>query len=317
MKPLGAVLFCSMALVSAVASAAEDVFSGYPTKQVAPHTYVIHGPLERPTAQNRGFINNPGFVVTDSSVVVVDPGSSEETGRALLKRIKAVTDKPVTHVFNSHVHGDHWLGNHAIVEAYPDAQLLAHPEMIKEASAGGAEQWVDLLMQLTEGAVEGTQAKIPTVALENGQKLSIGGLTFEVVLTEHAHTHTDAMIIVAEEKVLFTGDNLTWKRIPRMDDGSFRGNIKILAEARDYPIEVVVPGHGMTGGIDILKPYHDYLDTVYSEAAKMMDEGLEPYEMKPDINAKLGDFHSWSGYEDELGKHISLSVLEAEQAAFE
>ena len=283
---------------------------------MAPNTYVIHGPLERPSTKNRGFINNPGFVVTNDSVVVVDPGSSVETGEALLRRITEVTDKPVSHVFNTHIHGDHWLGNHAILQVYPNAQLLAHPEMITEANAGGAEQWINLLMQLTEGAIEGTKAAVPAVALENGQKLSIGGHTFEVVLTQHAHTHTDAMIIALEEKVLFTGDNLTWKRIPRMDDGSFRGNISILAEARDYPVDVVVPGHGMTGGVDILRPYHDYLDTVYSEAARMMDDGLEAYEMKPEINAKLTDFHKWSGYEDELGKHISLSVLEAEEAAF-
>lgn len=306
----------SKATSSTAKAEATDVFSGYPTKQVAANTYVIHGPLERPTAANRGFINNPGFVVTGDSVVVVDPGSSMETGKALLKRIAKITDKPVTHVFNTHVHGDHWLGNQAIVQAYPKAQLLAHPEMIKEANAGGAEQWIDLLMQLTEGAIKGTEAVVPAVALEHGQTLSVGGHTFEVVLTEHAHTHTDAMIIAVEEKVLFTGDNLTWKRIPRMDDGSFRGNISILAEARGYPVEVVVPGHGMTGGVDILKPYHDYLDMVYSEAARMMDDGLEAYEMKPEINAKLVDFHDWSGYDDELGKHISLSVLEAEEAAF-
>lgn len=104
--------------------------------------------------------------------------------------------------------------------------------MIEGANAGGAEAWIDLLMQLTEGAIVGTEALVPTTALEHGQKLSVGGQTFKVVLTEHAYTHTDATIIALEQKVLFTGDNLTWKCNPRMDDGSFRGNISILAEAR-------------------------------------------------------------------------------------
>lgn len=47
-----------------------------------------------------------------------------------------------------------------------------------------------------------------------------------------------------------------------------------------------------------------------------MGEGIEAGEMKPDINAKLTDFHGWSGHDTELGKHISLFVLEAEEAAF-
>jgi len=30
-------------------------------------------------------------------------------------------------VFNTHVHGDHWLGNHAIIEVYPKAKLMVTP----------------------------------------------------------------------------------------------------------------------------------------------------------------------------------------------
>mgnify|MGYP001819520599 FL=1 len=38
--------------------------------------------------------------------------------------------------------------------------------------------------------------------------------------------------------------------------------------------------------------------------------------MKPKIHAKLDDYHDWSGYEDELGKHISIAYLEVEAEAF-
>ena len=136
--------FCVAALTSFGVQAGEQV-RDYPLTKIAPHTYVIHGPLGYPSAENQGFMNNPGFVITSDGVVVIDPGSSLQAGRMLLKQIRTVTKKPVTHVFNTHIHGDHWLGNQAIKEAYPKARLIGHPEMIKKTNEGEGEQWVKLM----------------------------------------------------------------------------------------------------------------------------------------------------------------------------
>ncbi|MBC8519003.1 MAG: hypothetical protein H8D24_01155 [Gammaproteobacteria bacterium] len=55
---------------------AENVVRDYPFEQVAENTWVIHGPLGVPNVENQGFMNNPGIVITDAGVVIVDPGSS-------------------------------------------------------------------------------------------------------------------------------------------------------------------------------------------------------------------------------------------------
>ena len=47
-------------------------------------------------------------------VILVDPGSTYQVGKQVLAEIKKVTTKPVVAVFNTHIHGDHWLGNQAI-----------------------------------------------------------------------------------------------------------------------------------------------------------------------------------------------------------
>ena len=36
----------------------------YQAKKITNNTYVIHGPREYPNEKNRGFMNNPGFVIT-------------------------------------------------------------------------------------------------------------------------------------------------------------------------------------------------------------------------------------------------------------
>ncbi|HHJ19456.1 MAG TPA: MBL fold metallo-hydrolase [Gammaproteobacteria bacterium] len=306
-----------LVLWQGAAFAAGDPLVSYPTDKVAEHTYVIHGPTERPSSANQGFMNNPGFVVTKTSVVVIDSGSSAAIGRALLKKIKKITSKPVSAVFVSHVHGDHWLGNQAILQAYPKAKVYAHPEMIKLAKEGAAETWVELLEKLTDGATKGTKAVIPEYALKDQQVITVGDIGFRVHLSKHAHTTTDAMIEVLGDGVLFTGDNVTFKRIPRMDDGSFRGNIAVVEKAKALDVKVVVPGHGPSGGKNLLDPYQNYLETVYENTRILREEGKEDFEMKQPLKALLKDYQDWPGFDEELGKHISLSVLEAEQAEFE
>ena len=91
----------------------------YPASKVATHTYVIHGPVDYPNPQNQGFMNNPAFVLTKAGVVVIDPGSSVQSGEMVLRQIRKVTDQKVVAVLNTHAHGDHWLGNQAFREAAP------------------------------------------------------------------------------------------------------------------------------------------------------------------------------------------------------
>jgi glyoxylase-like metal-dependent hydrolase (beta-lactamase superfamily II) len=331
-KKLPLILLCASCLNSPIAFAEAEskaaatpqsdafhhgVAESYQAKKVAEHTYVIHGPLEVPNEKNAGFMNNPAFIVGEKAVAVIDPGSSVQIGRGVLMQIKKISDKPVTMVFNTHVHGDHWLGNHAFVEANPDVKIYAHPKMIAAAEAGEAEAWIKNLSKLTKGATDGTKASIATEALEDGQIVKLGKLSIKAHLGEHVHSKTDAMFEFVEDKVLFTGDNVTAKRIPRMDDGSFQGSITTIAKALELDVEKVVPGHGETGGKTVLSAYKTYLSTLYESVKTLSDEGLEDFEMKEKVAEKLQDYTDWAGFDKELGKHISLAILEAEQAAFE
>src|SRR5688572_10749145 len=82
----------------------QEIVRDYPADRIAAHTYVIHGPRAIASVANQGFMNNPAFIVTGEGVVVIDPGSSVQAGRMVMKQLRKVTDKPVTHVLNTHVH---------------------------------------------------------------------------------------------------------------------------------------------------------------------------------------------------------------------
>jgi len=288
------------------------VMDKFELTKVTENTWAVLGPLAEPSPENQGFMNNPAFIIADKSVIVIDPGSSVHVGKALLEKIRSKTDLPITHVFNSHVHGDHWLANHAIKEAYPDVKIYAHPEMIAEAEAGEGQVWIDRMMTLTEGATEGTKITIPTIALEDKQVVTIDNITIKSHLNELAHTKTDAMFEIAEEKLLITGDNAFNSRMPRMDDGSYVGNMKAMDFGLTLDIETVIPGHGPIGGKEILKNYRDFLYIVYDNSKTLLDEDLEDFEMKPIIMEKLEEYKAWTNFEGAIGKLISVAVLEAE-----
>jgi len=289
---------------------------GYEAKKISDNTWVIHGPTESPNPENLGFMNNPAFTVTDNSVIVFDPGATKATGEGVLQRIKEQTNNPVTHVFITHVHGDHWLGNHAIKNAYPDAKFYAHPIMIELAKGGAAYQWVSLMEQLTNGASKGTEAVIPEVALSDEQEVKIDNITVRAHLSEWAHSKSDAMFVIVEDKVLLTGDNVMSKRIARMNDGSFRGNIDTIEAALDYDIEVVIPGHGPSGGKEVLESFKQYLSAIYAAAEAAVEDELEAHEVKSTLAEQFDDYKDWPGFENEFGRHISLAILEAEDASF-
>lgn len=289
----------------------------YPAEKIAAATYVIHGPAGLPDEKNQGFMNNPVFVITKDSVVVIDPGSSLYTGEMVLRQIRKVTDKPVSHVLSTHIHGDHWLGNHAFKNIFPGATFMAHPNMIAQAKAGADKQWINMMSRLTKGATDGTKAIIPGKSVDEAYSFKAGGKTFRILAPKRAHSGTDIMVHIVEEDVLVLGDNVFHKRIGRMDDATFRGNIKACDVAIKLGAKVYVPGHGPSGDVSVVKKFRQYLATIYDTVSVLIDEGMSDYEMKPKVVAKLKPFHNWNGFNDQVGKHVSLAMLEAEKAAFE
>ena len=296
---------------------ANPFFDQFKADKITDDTYVIHGPREFPTVENRGFMNNPAFIVAEKSVIVIDPGSSHETGEMVLREIKKVTSKPVSHILNTHIHGDHWLANDSIKRHYPKVEIIADPRMIKKAKSGTAQEWMDRMNSLTNGITKNTVIEYPSSEAKNGDQLTIAGLTFKFYSHGIDHSGTDIMIEYVEGSTLFTGDNAAYQRILRMNDGSFRDLVKVLDLAASLNITHYVPGHGDTGNVKIIKLQREYYDTLYNEVAKYYEEGLEDFEMKPKVAAALSKFSDWTGFDAELGKHISLAKLEVEKAEFE
>jgi glyoxylase-like metal-dependent hydrolase (beta-lactamase superfamily II) len=207
----------------------------WPPQEVADGVFVIHGPTSYPSPENQGFMNNPAFIIGETGVVVVDPGSSVQVGEMLLARIERLTDKPVLAVFNTHMHGDHWLANQAIrARPIPDVPIYGHERVGPRIIAGAGTQWIEMLLTMTENATAGTEIVKPDHPVVDGDVIEVDGLTYRIFNNDKAHTDTDIMVHVVEKGVMFLGDNAGHQRILRQEGGSFPGNIEALDRRAGY-----------------------------------------------------------------------------------
>jgi glyoxylase-like metal-dependent hydrolase (beta-lactamase superfamily II) len=289
-----------------------------PLERVSPHIYVVQGTQELPNPDSRGFMNNPAAVLADNGVIIIDPGSSVEIGRELLKKVREVSDKPVIAVFNTHVHGDHWLGNQAIRERYPEVPIYAHERMIERVNAGEGEGWIRLFKEMTGNAIDGTRVVGPNVGLDGGEVLNLDGITLRIHHVGPAHTDHDLMIEVIDDAGLFFGDIVAEKRVPNSDvpqDASFKGSVTAIRTMLDGTSELFIPGHGRSGGRETPEASLRFLEELLAAVTKYYEQGLADYEMKEQVSEDLAEFSDWHNF-DQLGKVISHVYQEIEAENF-
>jgi glyoxylase-like metal-dependent hydrolase (beta-lactamase superfamily II) len=288
----------------------------YSFDQVANNTWVIHGPRELPNPENKGFMNNPGLIQTSAGLVIIDPGSTVHVGKNVLTEIKKISDQPIVAVFNTHIHGDHWLGNQAIKEAYPEVKIYGHPKMIEEIDNGEGENWLKTMDTLTEGASLGTEVVAPDMAIDNTDIIKIGDTQFKVHHYGIAHTKTDIMIEVVENSVVFLGDNVLSLRIPRTSDGTFQGNISSVRTMLESDVKTYVPGHGPTGDKAMVEEYINYLALIYKAAQETFEDDLDSSDVIKITKKSTAAYKNWYGYEDLLGPQGAQAYGEVEESEF-
>ena len=308
-----------------LAQQAQDFIEGppvadIPAQKLSPHVWMIYSPDGFPTPENRGMMANVIFVVTTAGVVVIDSGASLQIGQMAIRMIRKVTDKPVVAVFNSHYHGDHWLGNHAFVKTYGDKlPIYALPSTIEKLKGAEGNLWRGLMERWTNQSTLGTQVVLPNSPVQQGQAIQIGDVTFRMHHYGTAHTPSDLCVEVVQDKVTAVGDIAMTNRIANMDEGSYPGTFKYYKSLEAATGQQLwVPGHGQARP-DLLKTYGEFMAGIWEPCLKAVEDGKTEAEARaavmkdPRVAARA---KSMQGFDGNIGKYVSLAYLEAEKVAF-
>lgn len=310
-------LITGFALATAWYPSARAGDADYAPVRITDKVQVIYGPFDLPNAHNHGFRNNVVLVTTSAGTVVLDPGGSAWAGE-MVAQLVADEGSKIAAVFDSHVHGDHWLGNEGIKRHYPDAVIYGHPTMRARIEASEGVSWLETINRVTDGTADGRLVVPPDHSVDDGEIITIGDTEFRVRHAGRAHTDNDIMIEVIGERVLFTGDVVRNGLLGLMEeDSSFAGNIAAIEQIIADEYGRYLPGHGRAGGREMLERYAAYLRTLRQTVAELYEEGLADFEMKPAVKEAVSDYADWAGFEMRVGAHVTRAFLEIEAAAFQ
>lgn len=310
--------------VGAFAAEMENFIKGppvkpHPLRQLSRRVWMIYSPDGFPTPENMGMMCNLTFVDTARGIVVVDSGASLQIGEMAIRELRKRFKKPVIAIINSHYHGDHWLGNHAFVEAYGKLPIYAHQNTVEAIKGLEGSTWRTLMEKWTNQATAGTQVIVPNTAAKHGDKLRFGDTTLRLHHYGKAHTAADICVEVVEDKVVHVGDVAMDRRIANMDDGSYVGTLKTYSALETNTKAVLwVPGHGQPSA-HVLQWNRELFEGIYRPCEQAIKEGLALEEAKalvlkdPRVSSRAQET---KGFETNIGKYVSLAYLEAEAAAF-
>ena len=241
---------------------------------IAQDTWLLEGANENFTKKNGGNIANIVFVVTEEGVVLFDTGPSLRYGKELLKTIKAITDKPVVKVFNSHHHPDHFLGN----QAFANIPIISLPGTGQLIAQEG-EAFATNMYTLVGDWMRGTEVHLPDAPLTE-DSLTLGSHEF-IFHRFTGHSGSDLVVIDAKTGVMIASDLVFYQRAlttphtPGLDVW-----IEDLNRLKQLEFSLIVPGHGPVSegpvAIDQTIAYLKWLDETLSQAA---DQGLSMNEV--------------------------------------
>ena len=212
-------------------------------QQLTARSWFFQGDSGMASAQNKGYMSNAGFVVTDEGVVVFDALGTPALGEAMLAAIRNVTRRPIRRVIVSHYHADHVYGLQALKGA--GAEIWAHRRAEQYFTSGlAAERLEQRKRDLFPWVDDSTRVVAPDVWLEGDTDFRLGGVTFRILYSGGAHSPEDLLMFVVEERVLFAGDLLFAGRVPFVGNADSRGWLRAMDAIIPMKPSVVIPGHG-------------------------------------------------------------------------
>jgi len=277
--------------------------------EIAPGVFVHQGIHALYAPENQGNISNAGFVIGNESVAVIDTGGSAIVGQHLLDAIKAVTDRPVRYVINTHMHPDHVFGNAPFKAVNP--AFVAHHKMGRGLAAR-AERYMSRNKDLLgEDAFKGIEIVMPTQNVEGTTRLDLGGRVLELTAQKTAHTDNDMTVRDVTTDTLFLGDLLFAGHVPTID-GSIRGWIAVMEQLAAQPAARVVPGHGPASlswpaGAD---PLRHYLTTLAADIRELIKRGKTISDAM--ASAGQSEKDAWQLFSDYNARNASAAFAELE-----
>lgn len=195
----------------------------------------------------KGGGGNTAAYVAAGGVVLVDTKLAN-WGQAILDKVKTVTDKPVTHIINTHTHGDHVGSNdffpasvEIVAQENTDANMKKMPAFADPAK--------------THGLADRT--------FKDRMTLLGGADAIDLFYFGPGHTNGDAFVVFRNAKTAHAGDIFSRKGTPLLDMNNGGSGVRIgdtlaAAAAGIKDVDTVITGHSTLMTMADLQEFSDF-----------------------------------------------------------
>ncbi|WP_339628517.1 MBL fold metallo-hydrolase [uncultured Maribacter sp.] len=220
---------------------------------------------------------NIGLYVNATNTFMIDDQFARLSPK-IKQAIATLTSKPITYLFNTHMHGDHTGGN-AEFNTYTTT-LIAQDNVRKSL-----EQRIIEKPELSKDI-------LPEISFSEELKIYQDDETIMAFHVHNAHTNGDAMIYFMKNNVLHMGDTYFSGRYPYIDldnggsvDGYITAQKKALILIDDNT--VIIPGHGRPSNKKELTTYIAMLDDIKNNTLKAIQSGKTLEQIKTDTSISV------------------------------
>jgi glyoxylase-like metal-dependent hydrolase (beta-lactamase superfamily II) len=188
--------------------------------QVRGNLYVIPGAGGNTTV----FVTGDGVVLVDTKLA--------NNGDAIMRQVRAVTDKPVSTIVNTHSHPDHIGSN----DYFPAAVEVVTHENTRRWMAANAK-------------IAANPVVMPDRTFTDATSIGQGDDRIDLYYFGAGHTDGDAFVVFPAVRAMAAGDIFAWKMSPLID-GNAGGSVLALPDtlekalARIRNVDTVIEGHG-------------------------------------------------------------------------
>lgn len=217
---------------------------------------------------------NAGIVIGRDGIVVIDTLISSKEANKFIQDIRAVSDKPIRYVVNTHHHLDHTFGNSdfqklgAVIIAHMNDRnnAVRHSETaLKNRQSYG----------LSEQDMEGTTIVYPSLVFSDRMEIDLGDQRIQLVYTKPSHTDGSILVYLPDKKVLFAGDILFTNYHPFIADGDIKSWTKVLDRIMTMDVDTIIPGHGPISTKKDIQDMKKYLVSFDKKARKLSNKSKD------------------------------------------
>jgi len=223
---------------------------------------------------------NVSCIVTAKGLVLIDSPFLPPDARDWSEKIKAETGKEIAYLINTDHHYDHVMGNTFLTEnticheaAARGMGYLRDKTALKDIIKGS---FPDVLKNF-ETDIDNLNIVPPLISFHKTMTLNMGDAT---ITLEFAGGHSPGTILIQfeEEKAVFTGDNVEGQ-FPFLGQARFKPWRETLNKILSMDIDLVIPGHGPVGGMEMVEKYSVFFRRLEDEVREMNEKGLSVDQM--------------------------------------